>query len=156
MGNVKIYFDDKIITHELNGSVLNFESNDINKKKEALKQVLEKVSEFSTMEENSKELKILILVPNGRLMIKLGLVSIIIGTKGKQIGNLIRESNANIVVNQPIYKMLHRTITIQGKISNIVNAVILIHKIMEDRFFEVKLAEIECKPLDLRKTKTSV
>ncbi len=51
---------------------------------------------------------ILILVPNG-------LVSIIIGSKGKSIRDLIRESEANIVVNQPVYKMLHRTISISGK-----------------------------------------
>ena len=27
---------------------------------------------------------------------------------------------------------------------------------MEDRFYEVKNAEMECKPLDIRTTKTSV
>jgi len=50
---------------------------------------------------------ILILVPNG-------LVSIIIGSRGKNIKNLIDSSKASIVVNQPVYKMLHRTISISG------------------------------------------
>jgi len=50
---------------------------------------------------------ILILVPNG-------LVSIIIGSRGKNIKNLIDSSKASIIVNQPVYKMLHRTISISG------------------------------------------
>ena len=52
--------------------------------------------------------------------------------------------------------MLHRTITITGKTYNISNAILNIYKIMEDRFYEVKNAEMECKPLDIRTTKTSV
>ena len=84
------------------------------------------------------------------------MVSIIIGTKGKQISSLIKDSGCNIVVNQPIFKMLHRTITIIGKTHNIANAMLNIYKIMEERFDEVKNAEMECKPLDIRTTKTSV
>lgn len=83
------------------------------------------------------------------------MVSIIIGTRGKQINNLIFDSGANIIVNQPIFKMFHRTITITGKISKVANAVMLIYKTMEDRYYEVEFAEVECKPLDIRKQKTS-
>ena len=57
--------------------------------------------------ENDEE--VLILVPNG-------LISIIIGSRGKHIRHLINEAKANIVVNQPIYKMMQRTITINGNI----------------------------------------
>jgi len=95
----------------LNGSVVMIESLDIKKKKDAARMIIDFLSETTrTEEEKGKEHDedVLILVPNG-------LVSIIIGSRGKHIKYLIGDSKANIVVNQPVYRMLHRTITITGK-----------------------------------------
>lgn len=95
------------------------------------------------------EITILVLVPNG-------LISMIIGTKGRQISNLIRDSKANIVVNQPIYKMLHRTINISGKPANVAEAIKNIYNIMEERYYEVSKVEMECRPLNVNTTQTHV
>ena len=89
-------------------------------------------------------------------MITNRLVSMVIGTKGKQITNLIRESKAQIVINQPIYKMTYRTVSIQGKPENIANAIMYIQEIMETRYNEVNKIEFECKPLNITTTQTNV
>jgi polyribonucleotide nucleotidyltransferase len=89
-------------------------------------------------------------------MVPNGLVSMIIGTKGRQISNLIRETQANIVVNQPIYKMHHRTVSISGKPGQVANAITRIQEIMEERYYEVSKVEMECKPLNVNTTRTHV
>ena len=151
--SVKISFDSNFVVPDMEGIVLILEGLDINKKKDAVKMILDHIENLrrKEIEEDhlkQDELKGLILVPNG-------LVSIIIGTRGKQINYLIKNSGANIIVNQPIFKMLYRTITIVGKNSKISNAILMIYKIMEDRYYEVEHVEVESKPLDLRSTKTS-
>jgi predicted CopG family antitoxin len=95
---------------DLVGSCVVIEGEDIKRKKEACRMIFEILNGNKSEEELKKEPNedILILVPNG-------LVSIIIGSRGKNIKNLIDSSKANIVVNQPVYKMLHRTISISGK-----------------------------------------
>ena len=89
-------------------------------------------------------------------MVPNGLISMIIGTKGRQISNLIKDSGANIVVNQPIYKMMHRTVAISGKPSNVATAMMMIQSIMEERFYEVSKVEMEFKPLNVTTTQTHV
>jgi hypothetical protein len=89
-------------------------------------------------------------------MVPNGLVSMIIGTKGRQISTLIKETHANLVVNQPIFKMMHRTVSISGKPSQVANAITRIQEIMEERYFEVSKVEMECKPLNVNTTRTHV
>lgn len=145
---MKIYFDYSLELPDLEGSVVILECQELSKKVDCTSKMLDVMDSMRKSEDICDEMKALILVPNG-------LVSIIIGTKGKQINHLIKESGANIIVNQPIFKMLHRTLTISGKVSKISNAIMEIHKLMEDRYYEVQSVEIECKPLDLTKTRSS-
>jgi len=42
------------------------------------------------------------------------MVSLLIGSKGKQISSIMKASKAEIVVNQPIHKMKHRTVKVEG------------------------------------------
>ena len=42
------------------------------------------------------------------------MVSLLIGSKGKQISSIMKSSKAEIVVNQPIHKMKHRTVKVEG------------------------------------------
>jgi hypothetical protein len=135
--------------------VLHIKGEDIRRKKDALFQLLEYIvkNNLETMDEDGKKrsdnISIFILVPNG-------LVSMIIGTKGRQISNLIKETRANIVVNQPIYKMMHRTVSISGKPIHVTNAITRIQEIMEERYNEVTKVEMECKPLNVTTTQTHV
>lgn len=114
LSDVKMYFDYDFTIPELNGCVLNIKSDDLKKKKEATQQIFDYIvknnldSGEDEERRGSDKLNILIMVPNG-------LVSMIIGTKGRQISKLMKDSQANIVVNQPIYKMMHRTVSISGK-----------------------------------------
>lgn len=89
-------------------------------------------------------------------MVPNGLVSMIIGTKGRQISKLMKDSQANIVVNQPIHRMVHRTVSIAGKPHQIASAIMMIFEIMEERYYEVSKIEMVCKPLNIQITQTHV
>jgi polyribonucleotide nucleotidyltransferase len=149
-----MYFDEDFTLADIPGCVLNIKSEDLKKKKEASQQILECQLKYSPDDDpdepkKKEDIVSLIMVPNG-------LISMIIGTKGRQISNLIKESKANIVVNQPIYKMLHRTINISSKPACVAEAIKNIYNIMEERFFEVSKVEMECRPLNVNTTQTHV
>jgi len=153
-GDLKLYFDFDFTIPDIPGCVLNVKSEDLKKKKEASQQVLEYQLKYAPDDDpdepkKTSEITSLIMVPNG-------LISMIIGTKGRQISNLIKESKANIVVNQPIYKMHHRTINISGKPSCVAEAIKNIYNIMEERYYEVSKVEMECRPLNVNTTQTHV
>lgn len=152
--DVKFQFDYDFTIPDLSGCVLRVKSSEMPKKKEATQQLLDfivknNIDQGSEENKQSDRLSILIMVPNG-------LVSMIIGTKGRQISNLIRSSGAMIVVNQPIFKMLHRTVAISGKTTNVCNAITQIQSIMEERYYEVSKVEMDCKPLNITTTPTHV
>jgi polyribonucleotide nucleotidyltransferase len=148
-----MHFDNELSIPDIPGSVLHIKSEDMKRKREAAQQILEFISKYSPEEDDPSrkpyEISILIMIPNG-------LISMIIGTKGRQICNLIKDSKADIVVNQPIYKMVHRTINIGGKPSHVAEAIKSIYNIMEERFYEVSKVEMECKPLNVNTTQTHV
>lgn len=146
---ISIYFHDTLEIPEVPGKVVVFEGKDIEKKCEASKQYFQLLKENNIEDKKDKVQNALVLVPNG-------LVSMVIGTKGKQIINLAHNTRTNIAVNQPVHKMLHRTISISGMPGQIADALKHIYQIMEDRYFEVKHAELESKPLDLNEVKTTV
>ena len=156
--DVKVFFDPNSTISELPGCVLNIKSEDMRKKKDASQMLFEYIVKNNLDETNfdnqrsrgnNEKINIYLMVPNG-------LVSMIIGTKGRQIGILIHESGANIVVNQPIYKMMHRTVALFGRPKNLSQAITLIQNIMEDRYYEVQKIEIECRPLNVSTTQTQV
>jgi polyribonucleotide nucleotidyltransferase len=155
VGDVKVFFQYEFTIPDLDGFVLNIKSDDIRKKRDATQNLLEFIVKNNIDDpseegkKHSERISVLVMVPNG-------LISMIIGTKGRQISNLIKDSGANIVVNQPIYKMMHRTVAISGKPSNVASAIMMIQTIMEDRFFEVSKVEMEFKPLNVTTTQTHV
>lgn len=154
IGNIKMEFDFTFTIPEYNGTLLKIKSEDIKKKRDAAQQLLEFIvkndlDEPKNEKKTSDKIGIAIMIPNG-------LVSMVIGTHGKQISNLINESKAQIVINQPIYKMTYRTVSISGKASNVSNAIMYIHQIMEDRYNEIAKIEFECKPLNVTTTQTCV
>jgi hypothetical protein len=155
IGDIQFFFDYNYTIPDLVGYVLHIKGEDIKKKRDAtqiLFDYLIKNNLDDYNEENRKpsdKIGILLLVPNG-------LVSMIIGTKGRQISNLIKESGANIVVNQPIFKMLHRTVNIKGRPGNVANAILSIQSIMEERYYEVSKVETEVRPLNTTTSHTHV
>ena len=58
------------------------------------------------------------------------MVSLLIGTKGHQINKIMKESRTTIVVNQPINKMVYRTVKIQGYYSDVAQACRIIYEIL--------------------------
>ena len=146
----KIFFDDTLFIPDVDGSVLTIQHDDINQKAFICKSLFTFLKDNNLCQKKEKGMQnVLILVPNG-------LVSMVIGTKGKQIINLAKNTKTQIAVNQPVYKMLHRTISITGYPANIAEAVKNIYGIMEDRFYEVKQAEVESIPLDIYETTSTV
>ena len=127
---VHLTFDDSKQIPEYPASLLKISGNSLKAKRDASQKLLEQLNNIKLENETKKNrdiIQILIMIPNG-------LVSMVIGTKGKQITNLIRESKAQIVINQPIYKMTYRTVSIQGKPENIANAIMYIQEIMETNY----------------------
>jgi len=61
------------------------------------------------------------------------MVSLIIGAKGRQIKILTQDSRTDIVVNQPIHRMSHRTVKIDGEPTNIAQAIAMIYGLLEER-----------------------
>lgn len=155
IGDIQFFFDYNYTIPDLAGFVLHIKGEDIKKKRDAAQLLLEYIVKNNLNDYNEEERKpsdklgILLLVPNG-------LVSMIIGTKGRQISNLIKESGANIVVNQPIFKMLHRTVAIKGRPGNVANAILSIQSIMEERYYEVSKVEMEVRPLNTTTSHTHV
>ena len=156
VGEIELFFDYNYTVPDLVGNLLHIKGEDIKKKKDATVILLDYLMKNNLDNLNEEEEKkpsdkigVLLFVPNG-------LVSMIIGTKGRQISNLIKDSGANIVVNQPIYKMIYRTVNIKGKSSNVANAILSIQSIMEERYYEVAKVEVEVKPLNTMTTNTQV
>ena len=148
---IQMEFDQKFTIPEYYGYLLRIKGQFLNMKRDATKELLEFIvkNNLDEPENTSKSTKIeiVIIIPNG-------LVSMIIGTKGKQISSLIKDSEASIVINQPVYKMTYRTVSICGKPYNVSNAIMMIQKIMEDRFHEITKSEFECRPLNVKRTVT--
>jgi hypothetical protein len=155
IGEVKLYFQPEFTIPDYEGCVLNIKSEEMRRKKDATQNLLEYIvkndidNPEGESKKHSEKISVFVMVPNG-------LISMIIGTKGRMISNLIRDSGANIVVNQPIYKMLHRTVAISGKPYNIANAIEMIQTIMEERYYEVSKVDMEFKPLNVTTTQTKV
>ena len=155
IGGISMDFDLNFKIPEYNGCLLKIKSDDIRKKRDATQHLLEFIVKHN-LDHNPNEpqrkgekIAIIIMIPNG-------LVSMIIGTRGKQILNLIEESQASIVINQPIYKMTYRTVTISGFPEGIAKGIMLIQQIMEERYNEVNTIEFECPPLNVMTTQTNV
>ena len=154
IGGITMEFDLNFKIPEYNGCLLKIKSNDIRKKRDATQHLLEFIVKNNLDYPNepkkkNEKIAIIIMIPNG-------LVSMIIGTKGKQIATLIEQSQASIVINQPIYKMTYRTVTISGFPEGIANGIMLIQQIMEERYNEVNKIEFECPPLNVMTTQTNV
>ena len=156
IGGISMDFDLDFKIPEYNGCLLKIKSDDIRKKKDATQHLLEFIVKHNLdhnpnepPQKKGEKIAIIIMIPNG-------LVSMIIGTRGKQISSLIEESQASIVINQPIYKMTYRTVTISGYPEGIAKGIMLIQQIMEERYNEVNTIEFECPPLNVMTTQTNV
>ena len=156
IGGISMDFDLNFKIPEYNGCLLKIKSDDIKKKRDATQHLLEFIVKHNLdhnpnepPQKKGEKIAIIIMIPNG-------LVSMIIGTRGKQIATLIEESQASIVINQPIYKMTYRTVTISGYPEGIAKGIMLIQQIMEERYSEVNTIEFECPPLNVMTTQTNV
>lgn len=67
-----------------------------------------------------------------------GLVSMVIGSKGRQINQFKHESRAEIVVNQPIVGMNLRSVSIKGNIRQATQAVKLLYDCLERHAYTVE------------------
>ena len=79
-----------------------------NNKKHGPAQTTGSMSASNNPSVSSMKVETIIFVPEG-------LVSMVIGSKGRQINDFKEESRAEIVVNQPIIGMNLRSVSIKGK-----------------------------------------
>lgn len=118
-------FNNDLKIPELDGKVLRIFDRDMNKKCDAFYKIVQEISLYQQEVKKSKNVfSVILLVPEGNLLRKInffnfpnllkGMVSLLIGSKGKQISSIMKASKAEIVVNQPIHKMKHRTVKVEG------------------------------------------
>ena len=104
----QIVFDHDLSIPGLDGSVIKLSDDSYTCKYNALLKILKEIEEYQTPNKKDRhECSITILVPEG-------MVSLLIGSKGRQINNIMRESRTQIVVNPAIHKMTYRTVNIDG------------------------------------------
>lgn len=100
---------------------------------EGLDLVVERMKNISN-KLKEKSFSILMLVPES-------LVSVLIGNRGQMIRKLASETKAEIVVNQPVHSMKHRTVKITGKHYYVSKCMRHINRLMLE-----KQAEIDFRP----------
>ena len=91
---------------------------------------------------------VLIFIPEG-------MVSLIIGAKGRQIKILTTDSGTDIVVNQPIHRMSHRTVKVEGQPRNIARAIAMIYGLLEERAEDFKDITEPAKPFNIKSIKVT-
>mmetsp|Transcript_19186 Transcript_19186/g.18843 ORF Transcript_19186/g.18843 Transcript_19186/m.18843 type:complete len:129 (+) Transcript_19186:217-603(+) len=89
---------------------------------------------------------ILVFIPEG-------MVSLIIGARGRQIKILTQDSKTDIVVNQPIHRMSYRTVKIDGEPHNIAHAIAMIYGLLEERAEDFKDINEPVKPFNISTVK---
>lgn len=141
-------FCDEPSVPELEGKTMKLICENSKEKLAFIAQFIQIVS-FLQKGRDQFDCQVMLLIPNG-------LISIIIGSKGKQIFDFNKQSGASIIINQPIFLMKHRLIKITGLEENVMTAIRLIYDILEEKHFEVNNAEVESKPLDLAVASTKV
>lgn len=65
------------------------------------------------------------------ILIPEGLVALVIGGKGRQIKSLMDESGADIVVNQPVFGMKERSVSLRGGAKHIAYGCMKIYATLE-------------------------
>jgi len=138
-----IFFDHEMQIPGLEGSIIRLKDNNYATKHDTLLKILDEL--YRTPGSTRPDVSVIILVPEG-------MVSLLIGSKGRQINSIMRESRTRIVVNPAIQKMTHRTVKIEGKCSYIAHACEIIYKTLENISPNVEKIEKEPKPLELDKT----
>jgi len=153
-----IFFDHEMQIPGLEGSIIRLKDNNYATKHDTLLKILDEL--YRTPGSTRPDVSVIILVPEG-------MVSLLIGSKGRQINSIMRESRTRIVVNPAIQKMTHRTVKIEGKYcysgltllgkcSYIAHACEIIYKTLENISPNVEKIEKEPKPLELDKTTMTV
>lgn len=146
----QIEFDSRLKIPDLKGSILKIFDKDQKYKTKALQRVLEELlklkknkgKRYDSDSKKENEIATINLVPEG-------LVSLLIGSKGKQIGHIMNDSRTDIVVIQPINKMPYRCVKIEGQVPNLLIAYENINKTLEERSIHVDEIEKVPKPVEM-------
>ena len=97
---------------EVEGIAFSIEDDNMTKKCEALHHILKELEKTLPP---GKVLTVILLIPEGKeLVLKLGVVSYLIGSHGRQINSIMSETGTDIIVNQPIFRFPPRTVKLSG------------------------------------------
>lgn len=134
-----LVFDNETQIPELPGSILLIKDREMERKRSALSLCLKR---FQSLENYRRErqgrahrrdrfgdrddasLEVIMFIPEG-------FVSMVIGTKGRQIKSFKDESRAEIIVNQPLVGYKQRSVAIRGSLPNCEKAVAIIYEWLE-------------------------
>ena len=134
----RIEFDGAVRLPDIDGKILRISGDSLNRKRKACEIVIKEINHYSpkskrrdmkrfdhcykfsspkTDDSHSKhERTNIILIPEG-------LVSLVIGAKGKRIKSLVYKTYTKIVVSQPIFGLTHRAVTIKGYYKDVCKAI---------------------------------
>lgn len=121
----RIEFDNSLVIPDIKGKVIKVYGKSLKSRKKAARIIVEEMM-ASKKKKIGDHTTVLALIPEG-------MVSLVIGAKGRQIKILTQDSGTDIVVNQPIHRMSLRTVKIDGQPKNISRAIAMIYALLEDR-----------------------
>jgi len=104
-----IEFDHQLTIPGAEGSVIKISDESYSKKYSALLEIVNEIEVIRNSKREHSECSLVILVPEG-------MVSLLIGTKGKQIRSIMKDSRTQIVVNPAVHQMTYRSVKINGTI----------------------------------------
>lgn len=132
---------------DINGKVIQIKAKSLKARKKAARIVIEEMMAEMKMKAGEST-TVLIFIPEG-------MVSLIIGAKGRQIKILTTDSGTDIVVNQPIHRMSHRTVKVEGQPRNIARAIAMIYGLLEERAEDFKDITEPAKPFNIKSIKVT-
>lgn len=146
-GCEEVAYEENIQIPDIEGKVIKVQAKSLKVRKKAARILVEEM-----MAELHKKvgdtITVLVFIPEG-------MVSLIIGAKGRQIKVLTQDSDTDIVVNQPIHRMSHRTVKIDGEPKNIARAISMIYGLLEDRAEDFKDITEPAKPFNINTIKVT-
>lgn len=140
-------FEENLQIPDINGKVVKIQAKSLRAREKAARILVEEMM-AELKKKKGETTTILVFIPEG-------MVSLIIGAKGRQIKILTQDSDTDIVVNQPIHRMSHRTVKIDGEPKSIARAIAMIYGLLEERAEDFKDITEPAKPFNINTVKVT-
>jgi len=124
-----VKFEENLKVPDLKGRVLSFTSNDLDEKFDSVEYFVERLFKSYEKNEDRSICCLKILMPEN-------IVSLFIGSKGRQIKQLMFDTRTKIIINQPGQEASHRLVTVEGELYYVKKSIKMISTNIERLSFD--------------------